>query len=267
VEKMTQSFFKDLNGKTALITGGLGYLGRELCAEFAMQGTNLIVLDKDRKDVDLFSELQRKGVKVDFWNVDFESRESRAAVIEKISTKYCSLDILINNAAYVGSTNASGWAVPFEDQSISTWNKALEVNLTTPFHLVQGFEKILRNSNAPAIVNIGSIYGSHGPDWELYKGTDMGNPAGYAASKGGLIQLTRWLATTLSPAIRVNCVSPGGIERNQETDFVERYENRTPLKRMATEKEIVSAILFLSSSSASYITGQNIHVDGGWTAW
>lgn len=264
---MSQSFYKDLDGKTALITGGLGYLGRELCAEYSKQGTNLVVLDKDREDNDFFSELQRNGVTVDFYNVDFESQESRAVVIEKISTKYRNLDILINNAAYVGSTDVSGWAVPFEVQSISTWNKALEVNLTTPFHLVQGFEKLLRNSNAPAIVNIGSIYGSHGPDWELYRGTDMGNPAGYAASKGGLIQLTRWLATTLSPTIRVNCVSPGGIGRNQESDFVERYQNRTPLKRMATEKEIVNTILFLSSSSASYITGQNIHVDGGWTAW
>lgn len=264
---MTQSLYKDLNGKTALITGGLGYLGRELCAEYAEQGTNLVVLDKGSEDSDFFSELERNGITVDFYTVDFELQESRSAVIQKISTKYRSLDILINNAAYVGSMNVSGWAVPFEDQSISTWNKALEVNLTTPFHLVQGFEKILRNSNAPAIVNIGSIYGSHGPDWELYKGTDMGNPAGYAASKGGLIQLTRWLATTLSPTIRVNCVSPGGIGRNQESGFVERYLNRTPLKRMATEKEIANTILFLSSSSASYITGQNIHVDGGWTAW
>ncbi len=264
---MTQSLYKDLIGKTALITGGLGNLGRALCSEFVRQGTNLVILDKNHEDNDFFSELQLDGNTVDFYQVDFESQESRSVIIEKISNKYRSLDVLINNAAYVGSTNVSGWAVPFEDQSISTWNRALEVNLTTPFHLVQGFEKILRNSNAPSIVNIGSIYGSHGPDWDLYKGTDMGNPAGYAASKGGLIQLTRWLATTLSPTIRVNCVSPGGIARNQEPDFVKKYQNRTPLKRMATENEIVSTVTFLSSSSASYITGQNIHVDGGWTAW
>jgi NAD(P)-dependent dehydrogenase (short-subunit alcohol dehydrogenase family) len=264
---MTQSLYNDLNGKTALITGGLGHLGRALCIEFAKQGTNLVVLDKDNEDSDFSSELQRNGISVDFYHVDFESQGSRMLVIEDISKKYRGLDILINNAAYVGSTNVSGWAVPFKDQSISTWNRALEVNLTTPFHLVQGFEKLLRNSNAPAIVNIGSIYGSHGPDWELYKGTDMGNPAGYAASKGGLIQLTRWLATTLSPVVRVNCVSPGGIGRAQEPTFVEKYENRTPLKRMATEEEIVNVVLFLASSSASYITGQNVYVDGGWSAW
>jgi NAD(P)-dependent dehydrogenase (short-subunit alcohol dehydrogenase family) len=264
---MTQSIYKDLSGKTALITGGLGFLGRALCAEYAKQGTNLVVLDKLEEDTSFFSELVLNEITVDFYQVDFESQESREKVIQKISSKYRTLDILINNAAYVGSANVSGWAVPFEDQSISTWNKALEVNLTTPFHLVQGFENLLRNSNSAAILNVGSIYGSHGPDWELYRGTDMGNPAGYAASKGGLIQLTRWLATTLNPEIRVNCVSPGGVWRNQESEFVEKYENRTPLGRMANEGEIVNAILFLTSSSSSYITGQNIHVDGGWSAW
>ena len=264
---MKQAHYGDLYGKTALITGGLGHLGRTLCNEFAMQGTNLIILDRTSGDEDFFTQLRKNEIRVQFYQVDFESEESRKSVIEDISESSKILDILINNAAYVGTNNAPGWSVPFGEQSITTWNKALEVNLTTPFHLVQGFEKLLRESTAPAIVNVGSIYGSHGPDWELYKGTDMGNPAGYAASKGGLIQLTRWLATTLSPKIRVNCVSPGGIGRNQNSEFVEKYNLRTPLKRMATEEEIVAAIVFLSSSTASYITGQNIKIDGGWSAW
>ena len=264
---MIQGLYEDLKGKTALITGGLGFLGRVLCTEFAKQGTNLIVLDKSQEDAAFLTELRRYQISTEFHQVDFELGDSRSRVIEEISKTTQRLDILINNAAYVGSTDAPGWAVPFQNQSIDTWNKALEVNLTTPFHLVQGLEKLLRLSDAPTIVNIGSIYGSHGPDWEIYKGTDMGNPAGYAASKGGLIQLTRWLATTLSPNIRVNCVSPGGISRNQDISFVEKYSLRTPLKRMATEDEIVSSILFLASSSANYITGQNIQVDGGWSAW
>jgi NAD(P)-dependent dehydrogenase (short-subunit alcohol dehydrogenase family) len=264
---MMQASYEDLKGKTALITGGLGNLGRVLCAEFAKQGTNLVVLDKTEEDKVFLSELRTNAISVKFYQVDFEVETSRSRAIEEISKTIQSLDILINNAAYVGSTDVEGWAVPFKDQSLATWNKALEVNLTTPFHLVQGFEKLLRLSEVPTIINVGSIYGSHGPDWEIYRGTQMGNPAGYAASKGGLIQLTRWLATTLSPKIRVNCVSPGGISRNQEMDFVEKYKLRTPLNRMATEEEIVSTILFLSSTSASYITGQNIQVDGGWSTW
>jgi NAD(P)-dependent dehydrogenase (short-subunit alcohol dehydrogenase family) len=160
-----------------------------------------------------------------------------------------------------------GWAVPFAEQSIETWRKALEVNLTTPFHLVQGLFGLLQKSDSPAVVNLGSIYGTHGPDWDMYAGTSMGNPAAYSASKGGLIQLTRWLATTLGPRVRVNCVSPGGISRNQDEKFVKKYAARTPLARMAVEDDIVSAILFLSSLSSNYITGQNVEVDGGWSTW
>lgn len=264
---MKQACYEDLKSKTALITGGLGHLGRILCIEFAKQGTNLVILDKSAEDKDFLKQLDVHEISTEYHQVDFEMVGSRQKIIDKIVKNNSSLDIVINNAAYVGSTDASGWSVPFPDQSITTWNKALEINLTTPFHLVQGLEKLLRKSRAAAIVNIGSIYGSHGPNWELYKGTDMGNPAAYAASKGGLIQLTRWLATTLSPAIRVNCVSPGGISRNQDPRFVEKYNLQTPLKRMATEEEIVSTILFLSSSCASYVTGQNIQVDGGWSAW
>jgi NAD(P)-dependent dehydrogenase (short-subunit alcohol dehydrogenase family) len=264
---MKHGVYEDLAGKTALVTGGLGFLGRALCEEFAKQGTNLIILDKVKEDEGFLTFLKSYEISVVFYQVDFESEMSRTTVIQNISTSTSRLDILINNAAYVGSAEASGWNVPFEIQSIATWKKALEVNLTTPFHLVQGLEKILRASDSPSIVNIGSIYGSNGPDWEIYAGTNMGNPAGYAVSKGGLIQLTRWLATTLSPKIRVNCVSPGGISRNQDSEFIERYVARTPLKRMATEDEIVGIILFLSSFGATYVTGQDIQVDGGWSAW
>ena len=264
---MKQGSYEDLVGKTALITGGLGFLGRTLCEEFAKQKTNLIILDKTKEDEQFLKVLRSYEISAVYYQVDFESALSRSTIIERISSEAMPLDILINNAAYVSSTETSGWAVPFESQSLETWNKALEVNLTTPFHLVQGLERNLRLSSSPTIINVGSIYGSHGPDWGIYNGTEMGNPAGYAASKGGLIQLTRWLATTLSPVIRVNCVSPGGIARNQDSKFVEKYILRTPLKRMATEEDVVSTIHFLSSSSASYITGQNIQVDGGWSSW
>jgi len=95
----------------------------------------------------------------------------------------------------------------------------------------------------------------------------MGNPAAYSASKGGLIQLTRWLATTIAPDIRVNCISPGGVWRNQPDEFVKRYEAKTPLRRMATEEDLKGIIAYLASDLSTYVTGQNIVVDGGWTAW
>jgi NAD(P)-dependent dehydrogenase (short-subunit alcohol dehydrogenase family) len=259
--------YGDLAGKNVLITGGYGFLGRALCTEFARQGANLIIMDKVEADNAFLDVLRSQGIETEFIQVDFESQDSRIAAVSKMLSKYSRLDVLINNAAFVGTTAASGWAVPFTEQSIETWRKAIEVNLTTPFHLVQGLFELLEKSDDPVVVNLGSIYGSLGPDWEMYAGTSMGNPAAYAASKGGLIQLTRWLATTLGPKVRVNCVSPGGISRNQDEKFVKKYITRTPLSRMAVEDDVVHAILFLSTSSANYITGQNLEIDGGWSAW
>jgi len=118
----------------------------------------------------------------------------------------------------------------------------LEVNLVAAFHLCQGFAPIMKLAKGPNIVNIASIYSQFAPDWSLYDGTDMGNPAAYNASKGGLMQLSRWLATTLAPEIRVNTISPGGIYRNQPDTFVKRYEAKTPLARMASEEDFIGAI-------------------------
>lgn len=264
---MIHAEYRDLKGKTALITGGSGHLGKAICVEFANQGVNLIILDKLNPDEQVLGNLKQKDVTVDFFQVDLESTESRKEFIEMAVKEDKELDFLVNNAAFVGTADASGWSVKFENQSIESWRRALEVNLTAPFHLVQGLEILLRKSKHASIVNLGSIYGSLGPNWELYKGTEMGNPAAYAASKGGLIQLTKWLATTLAPQIRVNCVSPGGIERQQDIKFATKYIDRTPLKRMATEEEIVSSILFLISDASKYITGQNFQVDGGWGVW
>ena len=107
----------------------------------------------------------------------------------------------------------------------------------------------------------------HGPDWNLYEGTTMGNPGAYAASKGGLIQLTKWLATTVAPKVRVNAISPGGIFRNQPEKFVAKYTAKTPMGRMGVEDDFRGAIAYLASDLSSYVTGQNIAVDGGFGAW
>ena len=155
----------------------------------------------------------------------------------------------------------------FQKQSIETWKKALEVNLTAAFILAQGLVPILEKSEGANIINIGSTYGKWGPDYKLYEKTSMGNPAAYAASKGGLIQLTRWLATTLANKIRVNTLSPGGVFRNQPEIFVKKYNSRTPLGRMATEDDFRGAIAYLATDLSSYVTGQNLAIDGGWGIW
>ena len=131
----------------------------------------------------------------------------------------------------------------------------------------KGLYPKLKQSGHGSIINVASIYGISGPDYSLYEDTAMGNPAAYAASKGGLLQLTRWLATTLAPEVRVNAISPGGVFRNQPEIFVARYRNRTPLQRMAVEDDFKGVMAYLVSDLSSYVTGQNMIVDGGWTCW
>ena len=164
-------------------------------------------------------------------------------------------------------SDLEGWVTSFEKQSPDTWRRALEVNLTAPFVLVQSCLDALRSSSHGSIINIGSTYGVGGAVMSLYEGTSMGNPAAYAASKGGLIQFTRWLSTVLAPQIRVNSISPGGIWREQPDSFHQRYVERTPLGRMANEEDFKGIIAYLASDASAYVTGQNIMVDGGWTAW
>ena len=141
-----------------------------------------------------------------------------------------------------------------------------DINLTVPFLLSQQLCGLLKKSNGK-IINISSIYGIVAPDLSIYDGTDLGNPAAYASSKAGLIQLTKWLSTVLSPEIRVNSISLGGVYRNHSDIFEKNYSKRTPMGRMANTEDIIGAIIFLSTNMSDYVTGQNIIVDGGFTVW
>jgi NAD(P)-dependent dehydrogenase (short-subunit alcohol dehydrogenase family) len=257
----------NLEGRRALITGATGGIGQEIALTIAELGGDLILIDRPNSNYDLVkkSVLDNWDVDIECIDCDLEDENSRISLIKDVIKSGVNLDILINNAAFVGESNLKGWIEDFDKQSVGTWNRALEVNLTAPFHLSQAFTPLLKKSKTGSIINIASIYGVNAPDYSLYKGTSMGNPAGYSASKGGLIQFTRWLSTTIAPDIRVNAVSPGGVYRNQPAEFVKRYEARTPLGRMATEEDFKGVIAYLSSDLSRYVTGQNIIVDGGWS--
>jgi NAD(P)-dependent dehydrogenase (short-subunit alcohol dehydrogenase family) len=257
-----------LNGRRALITGAAGGLGRVMAPTLAELGADLVLLDRsDAVLAELAAAIKADwGTDVDVRHCDLESQVEREALITEL-LREGRLDILINNAAFVGISGLKGWGVPFEQQSIETWRRALEVNLTAAFHLCQGLAPLLRSSGRGSIINIASIYGEYGPDWRLYEDTSMSNPAAYGASKGGLLQLTRWLATTMAPAVRVNAIAPGGIARGQAQSFVDRYKARTPLGRMATEDDFRGAVAFLASDMSAYVTGQNLSIDGGWGVW
>lgn len=255
-----------LNGRRALITGAAGGLGKVFAETLASLGADLILVDLANTQLkEIAAELEIQwNVNVETIECDLEVQDQRNQLIAKVLASGNELSILLNNAALVGTTDLVGWAVPFEKQSIDTWRRAIEVNLTAVFDLCQGLTPLLNATKNASIINIASIYGLNAPDWSLYEGTSLGNPAAYGVSKGGLIQLTRWLSTTLAPNVRVNAISPGGIFRNQPEEFVKRYSSRTPLKRMATESDFRGAIAFLATDMSRYVTGQVISVDGGW---
>ncbi len=259
----------NLKGRKALITGATGGLGTVMAETIAEMGADLILVDRPESDFEYLSKSLevRWGVKVWRYQCDLEQNDQRLELIAKVKNEHKKINILINNAAFVGSSNLDGWITSFENQTVETWRRALELNLTAPFHLSQGLTTLLKNSPGANIINIGSIYGKYGPDWRLYEDAKLGNPAAYGASKGGLLQLTRWLATTLAPDIRVNSICPGGIFKNQPKVFVENYQNRTPLKRMAIYNDFRGVTAYLASDMSSYVSGEIISVDGGWGAW
>lgn len=260
----------NLRGQTAVVTGGAGGLAGSFCETLCELGASLLLLDRNEAALEkAAARLHEKfGTEVVPVTVDLENEESLREAMTFVRQHRPAFEILINCAAFVGSSNLEGWVAPFEQQSVETWRRALEVNLTAAFTLSQGFAPALRASGNGRIINFSSIYGVSAPDFSLYEGlAGMGNPAAYAASKAGLVQLTKWLSTALAPDIRVNCLSPGGVYSGQNEEFVRRYSAKTPLGRMANAEDIAGVVAFLATDLSRYVTGQNLMVDGGWTVW
>lgn len=259
----------NLEGRTALVTGGAGYIGGAILEALAELGAATAVADRSQVECDArASDLGKtfgfpsKGLAVDLLDEGLTRDLVRRALEWRGG-----LDILIHCAAFVGTTDFPGWGVPFEQQSVAAWDAALRVNLTAAFILAQESAPSLKESGHGSIILVSSIYGCIGPDWSLYEGTAMPNPAGYGASKGGLLQLTRYLSTRLAPEVRVNAITPGGVWRGQPEVFHERYKTRTPLGRMASEEDFKGAAAYLASDLSAYVTGHNLVVDGGWMVW
>jgi NAD(P)-dependent dehydrogenase (short-subunit alcohol dehydrogenase family) len=254
-----------LTGRTAVVTGGAGPLGRVLADALATAGARLVVVDLDEQScaaaVSALPGTQHVPVAADLLDP-----QGLARVVDTVRD-LGACDVLVNNAAFTGTSGVAGYAVPFEEQTDDAFATALALNLTAPFSLTRQLAPLLRAGGHGSVVNVSSIYGLVGPNMGLYEGTRMGNPAAYAASKGGIAQLTRYLSTVLAPEVRVNAFAPGGIARGQDESFVGRYERLTPLGRMGTEDDFRGVVTWLASDASAYVTGQVVAVDGGWTAW
>lgn len=250
--------------RIAVVTGGCGPLGTRITTRLADAGLTVIAADlPSATDAASFST---ETGSISTYAIDLTDSAALDGLVADIRDEHGALDVLIHNAAFTGSSALRGWAVPFDEQSDEAFDAALQLNLAVPFRLTRRALPLLRSRPGGCIVMVASIYGLVGPDLRLYTGTGMGNPAGYAAAKGGLVQLTRYLAAVLAPAIRVNAVAPGGLARGQDPAFVQRYVARTPLGRMGTEDDVTEAITWLSGMDSAYVTGQVLAIDGGWTA-
>jgi NAD(P)-dependent dehydrogenase (short-subunit alcohol dehydrogenase family) len=251
-----------LTGRTAVVTGGAGPLGRVLSQALADAGARVVVVDRAGapEQAALLGE-GHVGI-----TADLMQPEALTAVEDAV-TRLGACDVLVHNAAFTGTSGVPGYAVPFDEQTDEAFTQAAWLNLTVPFSLTRRLAPLLRSGGHGSVIMVASIYGLVGPNMGLYEGTTMGNPAAYGATKGGLVQLTRYLATVLAPQVRVNGFAPGGIERGQDDAFTDRYSRLTPLGRMATEQDMAGVVTWLAGDDSAYVTGQTVAVDGGWTAW
>lgn len=244
-----------LQGKTVIVTGSLGLIGKEIVRDVAAKGGTCIEVDVSLKPDPISGR----------YRCDLTDTAEMRSRVEQICRDHGPIWGLVNSAY----PRTPDWGQrDFENEDDQSWRRNVDYQLNATVFLTQEVIKYMLGAKHPgSIVNIASIYGIVGNDFTLYDGTAIKSPAAYSAIKGGLINLTRYLASYYGhEGIRVNCVSPGGIFNDQDPVFVQRYERRVPLKRMGTPRDIAPSVSFLLSDDASYISGHNLIVDGGWTA-
>ena len=258
----------DLSDKTVVLTGAAGHLGANYVDGLSQAGANVVLSDINYQGCKKIEKQMREKYDVDPLSVKLDLTDSKSikCMISKITKKYSSTDVLINNAAYQGDKKIR--SAGFEKLELGTWNKAINVNLTGIFLLCQAVGKIMLKQKSGNIINISSTYGMVGADQRIYGKSGLNSPAFYAATKSGILNLTRYLASYWNrTGIRVNTLSPGGVENNQDKNFIKKYSEKTMIGRMARNDEYVGALIFLASDASSYMTGSNLVIDGGWTAW
>jgi len=269
----------DLNGRVAVITGGVGLLGTEFCRTLAEAGAAVAVVDLNaEKCVLVADDLTKAGYKALGVATDITNPDSVNAMVARVVEVFGRLDILVNSAALdpkfdpdaVSKGIAPG---KFEEYPLEQWNAALNVNLTGTFLITQACVKqMIAQGKKGSIINICSTYGLNGPDQRIYRKPDGSQPAFkpvyYTVTKAGVVGFTKYLAAYyMETEIRVNMLTPGGVFNNHDETFVKNYSAKTILGRMAHKDEMNGALLFLASDASSYMTGNNVVVDGGWTAW
>jgi gluconate 5-dehydrogenase len=258
---------QSLKGKTAVVTGGAGYLGSAISETLAELGANLVLASRDQQKCEKkckeIEELSQGEIRAVGLELDVLSKDSVSKFLNDVHGNFPVIDILINNA---WSGNKNSW----ESISDEDWNYDINMSLNSVFRLTKAFFPDLKDSRG-VILNIASMYGHIGPDYRIYDGKEFANPPSYGAAKAGVIQFTRYLASFLSPyGIRVNALSPGAFPHpptQKHEVFMEKLGSKNPMNRIGQPEELKGAVALLCSQAGSYITGQNVCVDGGWAIW
>lgn len=256
----------DLSGRVAVVVGGAGRIGRALCEALAAAGAAVAIVDLSPSAAELAAQLgQASGRPTLALSTDITRRDQLESAAAEIAGTLGPATVLINSAQYRGAGFYSSQA---EDYPLEAWNQVLDVNLTAVLAACQAFGKYMIAGQGGSIINLASTYGLVSPDPRIYGDSGVNSPVAYAASKAGVVQLTRYLAIHWRQhSIRVNCLVPGGVFDNQGEEFVSEYCRRTPLGRMAQPEDYQGAVVYMASPASSYMTGSVVVVDGGWTAW
>jgi NAD(P)-dependent dehydrogenase (short-subunit alcohol dehydrogenase family) len=264
-----------LHNRTAVVTGAVGLLGREHCIALGEAGAAVIVTDLDADACQAFArDLVQRDIRAVAVAADITDAASLGRLRDAALANFGSIDVLVNNAAIDDKVDpkADLEASRFENYPLERWRRSIDVNVTGTFLACQIVGGEMARRGRGSIINVASTYGVVAPDQSLYQGPDGAQrffkSAAYPTSKGAVVALSRYLATYWASAgVRVNTLSPGGVRDAQDAHFVESYGRRTPLGRMAGREEYRGAVVFLASDASTYMTGSNLIVDGGWTAW
>jgi len=263
-----------LANKVVVVTGGAGLLGQVFCQALVDVGAHVAIVDLDLASAETVAKRINKpdAQRVIAVGSDITSPESVTQMVANVVKQLGRIDVLVNNAASKGSS-LDAFFESFEDYSLKTWREVMSVNIDGLFLVAQAVGKQMKKQGGGSIIQTSSIYGVVAPDQRIYEGSEyngrpINTPAVYSASKSAVNGLTNYLATYwASSKIRVNSLTPGGIASGQNSEFNKKYSNRVPLGRMGEATELVGALIYLASDASSYVTGQNLIVDGGLSAW
>ncbi len=253
-----------LNKKVIVVTGGAGLLGKEFIREILTNGGTAILTDIKISLAKNFIDKMKIEYPDNFYarNMDITNKSSINSLIKDVSKKYKGIDCLVNNA-YPKNKN---YGKQMEDVSYKDFSENISAHVGGYFLTSQRFGAFFKNHNGGNIINIGSIYGTLAPRFELYKNTEMTTPVEYVAIKASVIQLTKYFAQYFKKDnIRVNCLSPGGIQDNQPKSFISAYNSFCSEKGMLDPRDVANTLIFLLSDSSKFITGQNLIIDDGFT--